>query len=143
MNRWPQLTLTGRAEADDRLRLALAFTPEGFGIRPSLGVGGYLDTVAVLLGRGCDVIVEPIADAQERAPHFGQSTHRSHCASPTGPEGRLPSSDLKPHLNDRLGNCSQAGVVIAGMRAYELVGLIDSDSMALGGDPLGLFDDDP
>ena len=88
MNRWPQLTLTGRAEADDRLRLALAFTPEGFGIRPSLGVGGYLDTVAVLLGRGCDVIVEPIADAQERAPHFGQSTHRSHCESPMRVTGR-------------------------------------------------------
>jgi hypothetical protein len=60
-----------------------------------------------------------------------------------GSDGRPSSSDLKPHLNDRLGNRSQAGVVVAGVRVYELVGLIDRDSMALGGDPLGLFDDDP
>ena len=33
-------------------------------------------------------------------------------------------SDLKPHLNDRLGNPPQAGVVVAGVRAYELVGLL-------------------
>ena len=60
-------------ETDDQLRLALAFTPEMFGIHPSLGVGDCLDPAAVLLGRGCDVIVEPTTDAQVSAPDFGQS----------------------------------------------------------------------
>jgi hypothetical protein len=39
-------------------------------------------------------------------------------------------------------SCS-ADVVVAGVCAYELVSLIDRDPLALGGDPLGLFDDDP
>ena len=90
----------------------------------------------------------------EAVAHIGFMTTNGHCVAHADrlvgsvgqhlwPDGRRPSSDLKPHLNDCLGNCSQAGVVVAGVRAYELVGLIDSDSMALGGDPLGLFDDDP
>jgi hypothetical protein len=54
-----------------------------------------------------------------------------------------PGSDLKPHLDDRLGNRAQAGVVVTGVRAYELVGMIDRDRVLLGGDPLGLFNDDP
>ena len=60
-------------ETDDRLRLALAFTPEMFGIRPSLGVGDCLDPAAELLGQGCDVIVEATTDAQVSTPHFGQA----------------------------------------------------------------------
>ena len=60
-------------ETDDQLRLALAFTPEMFGIRPSLGVGDCLDPAAVLLGQGCDVIVEPTTDARVSTPHFGQA----------------------------------------------------------------------
>ena len=53
-----------------------------------------------------------------------------------------PGSDLKPHLNDRLCNRPQAGAVVTGVRTYELEGLTDRDRMPLGGDPLGLFDDD-
>jgi len=61
-------------ETADRLRLALPFTPEMFGIRPSLGVGDFLDPAAVFLGRGCDVIVEPSTDARvSTPPHFGHS----------------------------------------------------------------------
>lgn len=60
-------------ETDDRLRLALAFTPEMFGIRPSLGVGDCLDPAADLLGQGCDVIVERSAGARVSSPHIGES----------------------------------------------------------------------
>jgi hypothetical protein len=61
-------------ETDDRLRLALPFTPEMFGIRPSLGVGDLLDPAAVFLGRGCDVVVEPSTDARvSTPPHLGHS----------------------------------------------------------------------
>ena len=64
---------TTATETDDRLRLALPFTPEMFGIRPSLGVGDCLDPAAVLLGRGCDVIVESTTGAQVSGHHFGRS----------------------------------------------------------------------
>jgi hypothetical protein len=57
--------------------------------------------------------------------------------------GRLPSSDVKPHGNDRLGYHPQAGVVVAGVPADESVSLIDRDRVLECGDPLGLFDDDP
>ena len=60
-------------ETNDRLRLGLPFTPEMFGIRPSLGVGDCLDPAAELLGQGCDVIVEYTTDPQVSTPHFGQS----------------------------------------------------------------------
>ena len=55
---------------------------------------------------------------------------------------RPPRSDLKPYGNDRLGDHPQAGVVVAGVPAYELVGLFDGDRVLVGSDPLGLFDDD-
>jgi len=54
-----------------------------------------------------------------------------------------PGSDLEPYLNDRLSDCPQAGVVVTRVRAYALVGLVNREPMALGGDPLGLFNDDP
>ena len=57
--------------------------------------------------------------------------------------GRPTGSDLKPHGNYRLGDHPQAGVVVAGVPAYELVGLFDGDRVLVGSDPLGLFDDDP
>jgi CHAT domain/Trypsin-like peptidase domain len=62
-----------------------------------------------------------------------------HGAGLVGP----PGSDLKTHLNDRLGNRPQADVVVTGVRAHEFECLSDRDRMAMGGDPLGLFDDDP
>jgi hypothetical protein len=52
-------------------------------------------------------------------------------------------SDSKSHTNDCFGDRAQAGVVVAGVAAHELVGVIDRDRFPLGGDPLGLFDDDP
>jgi hypothetical protein len=55
----------------------------------------------------------------------------------------LPVSDLEPHANDRLSDDTQAGVVVAGVSSHELVGLIDRDRLLMGGDPFGLFDDDP
>jgi hypothetical protein len=64
---------TTATETDGLGRLALPFTPEMFGIRPSLGVGDCLDPDAVFLGRGCDVIVEPTTDAQVSTPQLGQS----------------------------------------------------------------------
>jgi len=60
-----------------------------------------------------------------------------------GRRGRPPGSDLKSHPHDRLGDRAQAGVVVAGVTAHELVGVIDRDRLPLGGDPLGLFHDDP
>ena len=61
-------------ETANRLRLTLPITPEMFGIRPSLGVGDFLDPAAVFLSRGCDVIVEPSTDARvSTPPHFGHS----------------------------------------------------------------------
>jgi hypothetical protein len=36
----------------------------------------------------------------------------------------LPRSDLKARGNDRLGDAGQAGVVVVGVPAHELVGLI-------------------
>ena len=52
-------------------------------------------------------------------------------------------SDLKSYLNDRRGDCPQACVVVTGVCADQLVGLIDGDPEPLGGDPLGLLDGDP
>ena len=60
-------------ETDGQLRLALPFTPEMLGIRPSLGVGDCLDPAAELLGQGCDVIVERSAGARVSSPHNGES----------------------------------------------------------------------
>jgi hypothetical protein len=60
-------------ETDDRLRLALPFAPEMFGIRPSLGVGDCLDPAAELLGQKCEVIVERSADARVSTPRIGES----------------------------------------------------------------------
>ena len=60
---------------------------------------------------------------------------RSYC--------ELPRSNLKSHTNDCLSDRAQAGVVVAGVSAHELVGVIDRDRFPVGGDPLGLFDDDP
>jgi hypothetical protein len=57
--------------------------------------------------------------------------------------GPPPGSDLESHAHDRLGDHAQAGVVVAGVTAHELVGVIDCDRLPLGGDPLGLFDDNP
>ena len=63
------------------------------------------------------------------------------------PAGRFvitpPRSDLQPHGDDRLGDEPQAGVVVAGVRAHQLVGLIEGDGVLLGGDPFGLLNDDP
>ena len=60
------------------------------------------------------------------------------------PEERTPQrSDLESHAHDRLSDDTQAGVVVAGVPSHELVGLIDWDRVLMGGDPLGLFDDDP
>jgi hypothetical protein len=44
-----------------------------FAIRPSLGVGDCLDPAAVLLGQGCDVIVEPTTDARVSSSQIGES----------------------------------------------------------------------
>src|SRR5450631_2082108 len=52
-------------------------------------------------------------------------------------------SDLKPYGNDRLRDHSQAGVVVAGVPAHALVGLIDADRVLMRGDPFGLLDDNP
>ena len=52
-------------------------------------------------------------------------------------------SDLKSHANDRLSDRAQAGVVVAGVPAHELVGVIDRNRFPLRRDPLGLFEDDP
>jgi len=60
-----------------------------------------------------------------------------------GRRGRPPGSNLKSHANDRLSDRAQAGMVVAGVPSHELVGVIDRDRFPLGGDPLGLFDDDP
>jgi hypothetical protein len=71
-----QLAVAGAStatETDDRLRLALAFTPEMFGIRPSLAVGDCLDPAAVLFGQRYDVIVERSAGARASSPHIGES----------------------------------------------------------------------
>ena len=57
--------------------------------------------------------------------------------------GRPRGSDLKSHPNDCLSDRSQAGVVVAGVPAHELVGVLDRDRSPLRGDPLGLLDDDP
>src|SRR5450631_3621858 len=52
-------------------------------------------------------------------------------------------SDAKSHTDDCLSDRAQAGVVASGVAAHELVGVIDRDRFPLGGDPLGLFDNDP
>jgi hypothetical protein len=57
--------------------------------------------------------------------------------------GRPPGSDLKSHANDRLSDRAQAGVVVAGVPAHELIGVIDRDRFPLRRDPLGLFDNNP
>jgi hypothetical protein len=57
--------------------------------------------------------------------------------------GRPPGSDLKSHANDRLSDRAQAGVVDSGVTAHDLVGVIDRDRFPLGGDPFGLFDNNP
>ena len=57
--------------------------------------------------------------------------------------GRATGSDLKSHANDRLSDRAQAGVVVAGVPAHELVGVIDRNRFPLRRDPLGLFEDDP
>ena len=54
-----------------------------------------------------------------------------------------PHSDLKSHANDGLSDRAQAGVVVAGVTAHELVGVIDRDRFPLRRDPLGLFDNNP
>lgn len=48
----------------------------------------------------------------------------------------LTGSDFESHINDRFGDHLQAGVVVAGGGADELVGLIDGDPMALAVMPL-------
>src|SRR5664279_2361219 len=53
-----------------------------------------------------------------------------------------PRSNLKSHTNDCLSDRAQAGMVVAGVAAHQLVGMIDRYRSLLGGDPLGLFDDD-
>jgi hypothetical protein len=55
------------------------------------------------------------------------------------------AATLRPVVprQDHLGDDAQAGVVVAGMPARELVGLIYPDRVVLGGDSRGLFDDDP
>jgi len=42
---------------------------------------------------------------------------------------------LKPHGNDRFGDHPHAGVVVAGVPAHVMVGLIDRKRVLLGGDP--------
>lgn len=54
-----------------------------------------------------------------------------------------PTSDVKPHADDRLCNFPQAGVVVTCVRAHALVGLIDRDLALVGGYPLGLLNDYP
>jgi len=91
-------------------------------------------------------------------PRFGSSTEKgrrhqglggrstSYVTPETFPNLPLessPRSDGKPHGNDRLCDRPKAGVVVAGVPAHEPVGLVDGDRVLLGGDPLGLFDDDP
>src|SRR5450631_4909968 len=61
--------------------------------------------------------------------HWLKEMAQSHQAS-------LPGSDLEPHANDRLGDHAQAGVVVAGVPAHELVGVIDRDRFPVRGDPL-------
>ena len=78
---WQVVRPSTATETDDRLRLALPFTPEMFGIRPSLGVGDCLDPAAVLLGQGCDVIVERSAGARVSSRTLASPTGRSRCAS--------------------------------------------------------------
>jgi hypothetical protein len=49
-------------------------------------------------------------------------------------------SDVKPDGNNGFGDNTQAGVVVAGVSAHPLVGLIDRERMLVGDDPLGLLD---
>jgi len=82
-------------EPDDRLRLAIPFAPEMFGIRPPRGLGESLSPADDLLGRGCDVIVEPFTDAPTSSPHSGQSNaplslHVSEVTEPLPARGREP-----------------------------------------------------
>ncbi|MHB8188695.1 MAG: hypothetical protein ACYDDU_22055 [Dermatophilaceae bacterium] len=96
-------------EPDDRLRMALPFGPETFGIRPSLGVGDFLDPAAELLGRGCDVIVEPSTDAPvSTPPHFGQSDpplalRVGEVTGPVRAQGREPLATRLALLRHRRG----------------------------------------
>ena len=64
------------------------------------------------------------------------------CETPDRRE-RPPGSDLKSHANDCLSDRAQAGVVLAGVPAHELVGVIDRNRFPLRRDPLGLFDNNP
>src|ERR1035437_4952628 len=54
-----------------------------------------------------------------------------------------PRSDPQSHPNDGLSDRAQAGVVVAGVPAHELVGVIDRDRFVLRRDPLCLFDKNP
>src|SRR3954452_8434394 len=61
-----------------------------------------------------------------------------------GASGRGAGSlHLQARGDDRVGDAAQRVVVAAGVVADALEGLLDGDSAALGGDALGLFDDDP
>ena len=97
-------------ETADRLRLTLPFTPEMFGIRPSLGVGDFLDPAAVFLSRGCDVIVEPSADARvSTTRHLGHSDEplSLRVGEVTGPvpaQGREPLATRLALLRPRRGD---------------------------------------
>ena len=51
-------------------------------------------------------------------------------------------ADLKAHVNDRFGDDSHSGYVVAGVPAHQLVGLIGGDRGRVCRDSLGLFDDD-
>jgi hypothetical protein len=48
----------------------------------------------------------------------------------------VPRSDLWSQNNDRLGDDAHADVVVAGVPAHELVGLIYRDRVVLDGDSL-------
>lgn len=93
-------------ETDDRLRAALPFAPEMFGIRPPRGVGESLSPADDLLVRGCDVIVEPFTDAPISSPHSGQSDaplslHVGEVTEPLPARGREPLAarlELLRHL---------------------------------------------
>jgi hypothetical protein len=64
--------------ADDRLRMALPFAPETFGIRPSTEVGDHLDAAVESLGQRRDCGTPPYA--RETTPHSGPSDVTSRCA---------------------------------------------------------------
>ena len=79
----------------------------------------------------------------------GQEERSNYDGTPGGTFGSygvgrlIAASDLKPHGDNRLGDQPKAGVVVSGVPAHELVGLIDGDRVLVSGDSLGLFDDDP